>query len=54
MTHKIFEHRKRLVAIVLTIVFGLSFVAPAASAHAASKGKGFSTNCCYARPPGPD
>jgi hypothetical protein len=52
MIHKIGVHRKRLVAIALTIIFGLSFVAPVASAHAA--GKGYRTNCCIARPPGPD
>lgn len=51
MTHKIITHRKRLVAIVLTIIFGLSFVAPAASAYA--KGNRNGSNCCYVRPPGP-
>ncbi len=52
MKRKIMIHRKRLVAIVLTIIFGMSFVAPVASAHAA--GKGYNPNCCIARPPGPD
>ncbi len=52
MKHKILLHRKRLVAIALAVIFGLSFVAPVASVHAA--GKGYDTNCCIARPPGPD
>lgn len=45
------KYRKNIVAFILTVVFGFTSLAPVVNSYALIPPQ---TNCCIARPPGPD